>query len=76
MPPLIPRPGGGHAEDAPPDCEACDLAWPFDGTPDRVLVGTTSEGTRTYTCAGCGHVTYGATRDDVEDNMRRARGDL
>lgn len=46
----------GWAEIPPPDCENCDLAWPFDGTPDRVLVGY-EFGVRTFQCCGCGHIT-------------------
>jgi hypothetical protein len=50
------QPDGTWAEDSPPDCEACDLAW--DGTPGRVLVGTAVGGRRTYTCEGCRHITF------------------
>ena len=52
----------GWSEQAPPDCENCDLAWPFDGTAGRVYVGHSHcrcnpGGHRTYECAGCGHIT-------------------
>lgn len=40
-------------------CPQCDLAWPFDGTPDRVLAGWSPEVGRYYTCVGCGHSTAG-----------------
>lgn len=53
---LTPTPDG-WAEQAPIDCENCSLAWPFDGTPDRVLVGWSPDGGRHYICVGCGHVT-------------------
>lgn len=51
---LVQRPDGRWAEQAPPDCEACSLAW--DGTAGRVLVGNHCD-RRTYECQGCGHVT-------------------
>lgn len=55
---LLPTADGSWQEDVPPDCENCSLAWPFDGTIGRVLVGTAVGGRRTFTCEGCGHITY------------------
>jgi hypothetical protein len=50
---LVQLPDGRWAEQAPIGCPACDLAWPFDGSLDRVLVGWSPDGGRNYTCQGC-----------------------
>ena len=55
---LIQQPDGTWAEDAPPDCPVCSLAWPFDGSTGRVIVGTAVGGRRYWTCQGCGHTTW------------------
>lgn len=55
---LLPSVDSSWVEDVPPDCENCSLAWPFDGTIGRVLVGTAVGGRRTFTCEGCWHITY------------------
>jgi hypothetical protein len=61
MPDLVETPNG-WVENAPTDCENCSLAWPFDGTPDRVQLGWSVGGGRTYRCCGCGHVTGSGAR--------------
>lgn len=54
---LVQLPDGTWAEQAPQDCPQCSLAWPWDGTPDRVLQGHVIGGGRSYQCCGCGHIT-------------------